>query len=70
MTIVDYLKQDSEKAILNGNKWPGYLGAHPNQFNKEELIMVCNILYDSLKREKEEKNKILKPGYLDYLRNH
>ena len=49
----DYLKEDSDKAIKNGNEFKGYLGVSSKDLSKEQLIMVCNVLFDALIREQK-----------------
>lgn len=42
------LKTASDRAIAKGNKFPGYLGTSPEDYSKDELILILNIIYDRL----------------------
>lgn len=44
--ITDRLMQDSAKAVECGHGFPGYFGFPASAFNKEELIMLLNVVYD------------------------
>jgi len=44
----DILKEESDKAIEKGNEFNGYIGVSPNDLTKEQLIMICNVLYDNI----------------------
>jgi len=44
----DILKEESDKAIEKGNEFKGYIGVSPNDLTKEQLIMICNVLYDNI----------------------
>lgn len=50
----EILQTRSEMAIDRGNKFPGYLGFNPEDYSKEQLIMMLNIIYDELQRTKNE----------------
>jgi len=50
----EILKEQSDIAIKNGNVFKGYGGVDANNLSKEQLIMVCNVLFDiKIKLEKE-----------------
>ena len=50
----EILKEESAKAIKQGNEFKGFLGVNPNDMSKEQLIMVCNVLYDNVQRTSRE----------------
>lgn len=52
------LLEENNKAIKNGNEFKGFLGVPPSEFNKEQLEMVCNILYDKLRKQIIENSKL------------
>jgi hypothetical protein len=54
------IKENSNIAIIRGNKFPGYFGYSPNDFSKEELIMILNIVYDQLQDCRLSEYELLK----------
>lgn len=49
MKASEVLKQESDAAIARGNSFEGFMGMAPEHFSKEELVMICNVLYDKVK---------------------
>ncbi len=40
------LEKKSNEAIINGNKFKGYYGFSPEQYSKEDLILILNVLFN------------------------
>lgn len=49
------IKEMSDKAISEGNEFPGYLGHSPKEFTGDELGMLLNVVYSELKKAQAEK---------------
>ena len=54
------LEEKSELAINRGNEFEGFMGTSTIDLSKEELIMVCNILYDEVQTVRFEANELRK----------
>lgn len=54
----EILKQKSDKAIQKGNKFNGFLGVGTEQYTKEDLVMILNILFDELQDARSENIQI------------
>jgi hypothetical protein len=56
-SVKELLKDYSDKAIDNGKRFRGFMGVNPDELDREDLICLCNVLYNSLWERKTENLK-------------
>ena len=47
---IETLAEKSDQAVLDGNAFPGFMGYEAEDFSKECLIMLLNVLYNDLQK--------------------
>ena len=51
--VNNLIKENSDSAIKQGNKFPGYLGKSVAELSRKEIEMVLNIVWNELQKTKE-----------------